>query len=75
MIQEYIQDTAKKTGVHSVTRWGARVVDLQKEEAAWKVTWSLIPGNAENGNLEDEFSEVSVLSKLLRITSHVILVF
>ncbi|CRG86288.1 Flavin-containing monooxygenase FMO GS-OX-like 4 [Talaromyces islandicus] len=57
VIKEYIQDTSIKTGVHNVTRWGARVVDLQKEGTEWKVTWSVLPADAENGNAEEQLSE------------------
>lgn len=69
VIKEYIQDTSEKTGVHGVTRWGARVVDIQKEEAQWKVTWSVLREDAEH-NIEEELSEVSVSKGYLEINSH-----
>lgn len=68
VIKDYIQNTSKKTGVDSVTRWGVRVVDLQKEGAAWKVIWLVIHGHTGNGDVE-ELSEVSDLSKHLDVNS------
>lgn len=70
VIKEYIQDTSIKTGVHNVTRWGARVLDIQKEHAQWKVTWSVLRGNAETDIIEEQLSEVSVSRDYLEISSH-----
>ncbi|QKX57136.1 uncharacterized protein TRUGW13939_04244 [Talaromyces rugulosus] len=57
VIKDYIQNTSIKTGVSGVTRLGARVVDVQKEETTWKVTWSVLRGDAEKGDVEEELSE------------------
>jgi hypothetical protein len=67
VIKDYIQNTSKKTGVSGVTRWGARVVDVQKEETTWKVTWSVLRGDAEKGNVEEELPEVSVSNEHLEL--------
>ncbi|KAL4810683.1 hypothetical protein BDV18DRAFT_155295 [Aspergillus unguis] len=47
VLREYIQDTSRKAGVHGVTRYGARVKNVEKVDAVWNVTWSILENGVE----------------------------
>ncbi|KAH8695134.1 pantothenate transporter [Talaromyces proteolyticus] len=56
VIQKYIQDTSRKTGVEDVTVWGARVTDLRKDGSTWHVKWTTLHRDSAGTNVEEVLS-------------------
>jgi MFS transporter, ACS family, pantothenate transporter len=54
VIKEYIQDTAKKAGVHDAIIYGARVTNIRKAGSRWGVSWSTLHQNVETGRIEEK---------------------
>lgn len=51
VMRDYIQDTSRKTGVHDITVYGARVKNISKQAETWEVTWSRL--EQENNNVKE----------------------
>ncbi|KAJ5336188.1 Dimethylaniline monooxygenase [Penicillium brevicompactum] len=64
VLKTYIQDTSRKAGVESVTKFGARVDRVHKNGSTWDVHWSTLGGSDQEG-LEEQvatFDSVIVAS-------------
>ncbi|OKL55360.1 hypothetical protein UA08_09405 [Talaromyces atroroseus] len=56
VMNEYIQDTSRKTGVDDITKYGVKVVDVQKvnSQSKWRVTWTKIYEDGVSGRLREQ---------------------
>lgn len=59
ILKEYIQDTAKKSGVHEVTLYECRVTNIHKQGLKWKVTWTELYRDTKGGEIKEK-EEISV---------------
>ncbi|KAJ5083365.1 hypothetical protein N7456_012792 [Penicillium angulare] len=50
-LQNYIQDTSKKSGAHDVTIYGALVTNLHKEGHKWHISWSSLSDDTQSDSL------------------------
>lgn len=59
VLNAYIQDTARITGVHEATVYGARVVNVQKVDSKekWRVTWTQLSEDEKGGKLREQEDE------------------
>jgi ACS family pantothenate transporter-like MFS transporter len=63
ILKDYIQDTARKTGVEGLTIYGAKVKELKKSGDQWALTYSTLRKDSLNGtHREHERSLVSYFS-------------
>lgn len=51
VLKDYIQDTSRKTGVDSVTNYGAQVTNIQKEGNEWHVSWASLQDDQHTEDL------------------------
>jgi MFS transporter, ACS family, pantothenate transporter len=56
VLNAYIQDTSRQTGVHDITTYGAKVIDVQKvnSQSKWHVTWTRIYEDETTGRLKEQ---------------------
>lgn len=62
VMNEYIIDTSRKSGVHGVTLFGAKVTNIEKvnELSKWQVSWTELREDDETGEVnEQEKNDVS----------------
>ncbi|EED15675.1 FAD dependent oxidoreductase, putative [Talaromyces stipitatus ATCC 10500] len=69
VMNEYIIETSRKSGVHAVTLFGAKVTNIEKvnEKLKWRVSWTELEAGDEVGkvkeqNKDDLFDAVVVAS-------------
>lgn len=61
VMNEYIIDTSRKSGVHDVTVFGAKVTNIEKldEKSKWQVSWTELEDDEAGKIKEQEKEDVS----------------
>jgi hypothetical protein len=60
VLKEYIQDTAKKTGVDELTIYGANVTNLKKAGDEWVLTYSTLRKDSLNDEVPKDHERLLV---------------
>ena len=71
VLNEYIQDTSRKTGVHSATQYNTRVEKVSKSGKLWRVqTSTLVKNQGAFDRIERDLVRFQLLSQCLFLRRH-----
>lgn len=71
VMNDYIIDTSRKSGVHDATVFGAKVTHLEKvnEQSKWQVSWSELEDDGAGKVKELKKEEVGYTFKFCRLSA------
>lgn len=54
ILKDYIQETSRRTGVEEITKYGARVSNIRKENGRWQLSYSTL--DTKDGQIQEQQS-------------------